>query len=153
MYKLPRMSVPLCATWLTEHFHIHISVAIFSPYTPPRLPINSYIDHPFTSITPCLCYEAYITEHVSNYKESPGLCWDTCRKITAVDSDIFWTHYNINIPVKYNCNLRYKVFTAVTMNDAVFWIVTPCGSYKNQRFGGTYRLHYQAEFILERFSC
>jgi hypothetical protein len=34
-----------------------------------------------------------------------------------------------------------EVFTAVTMKNAVFWDVTPCGSYKNGRFGGTYRLH------------
>jgi hypothetical protein len=25
------------------------------------------------------------------------------------------------------------------MKNAVFWDVTPCGSCKNQRFGGTYR--------------
>jgi hypothetical protein len=25
------------------------------------------------------------------------------------------------------------------MDDAVFWDVTPCGSCKNRRFGGTYR--------------
>jgi hypothetical protein len=31
---------------------------------------------------------------------------------------------------------------AVTMKNAVFWDVTPCGSCKNRRFGGTYRLHH-----------
>jgi hypothetical protein len=25
----------------------------------------------------------------------------------------------------------------------IFWEMTPCGSYKNQRFGGSYRLHLQ----------
>jgi hypothetical protein len=30
---------------------------------------------------------------------------------------------------------------ALTMKDAVFWDVTPCGCCKNRRFGGTYRLH------------
>jgi hypothetical protein len=34
--------------------------------------------------------------------------------------------------------LRILVFTAVTMKSVVFWDVTPCGSYKNQRFGWTY---------------
>jgi hypothetical protein len=29
------------------------------------------------------------------------------------------------------------------MKTAVFWDVTQCGSWKNQRFGGTYRLHHQ----------
>jgi hypothetical protein len=31
------------------------------------------------------------------------------------------------------------------MKDAIFWDVSPCGSCKNQRFGGTYRLHLQGE--------
>jgi hypothetical protein len=39
--------------------------------------------------------------------------------------------------------LRFEVFTAVTMKSAVVWDVTPCGSCKNRRFGGTYRLHHQ----------
>jgi hypothetical protein len=29
------------------------------------------------------------------------------------------------------------------MKNAVFWVVTPCGSCKNQSLGGTYRLHHQ----------
>jgi hypothetical protein len=29
------------------------------------------------------------------------------------------------------------------MKNAVFFYVTPRGSYKNQRFGGTYHLHHQ----------
>jgi hypothetical protein len=30
---------------------------------------------------------------------------------------------------------------AVTMKNAVFWDVTPCGSCKNRRFGEIFRLH------------
>jgi hypothetical protein len=30
----------------------------------------------------------------------------------------------------------------VTMKNGVFWDVTPCGSCKNRRFGGTSRLHH-----------
>jgi hypothetical protein len=33
--------------------------------------------------------------------------------------------------------LRFEIFTAVTMKNSVFWDVTPCGSCKNRRFGGT----------------
>jgi hypothetical protein len=33
--------------------------------------------------------------------------------------------------------VRFEVFTAMTMKNAVFWDVTPCGSCKNRRFGGT----------------
>jgi hypothetical protein len=31
------------------------------------------------------------------------------------------------------------------MKNAVFWGVMPCGSFKNQRFGGMYRLHHQGD--------
>jgi hypothetical protein len=41
--------------------------------------------------------------------------------------------------------VRFEVFTAVTMKNAVFWNVTSCGSCKNRRFLGTYRLHYQGD--------
>jgi hypothetical protein len=33
--------------------------------------------------------------------------------------------------------VRFGVFTAVTMKKGVIWDVTPCGSCKNGRFGGT----------------
>jgi hypothetical protein len=33
--------------------------------------------------------------------------------------------------------VRFEVFTAVTTTNGVFWNVTPCGSCKNRRFGGT----------------
>jgi hypothetical protein len=33
--------------------------------------------------------------------------------------------------------VRFELFTAVTMKNGVFWDVTPCGSCKNRRFGGT----------------
>jgi hypothetical protein len=42
-------------------------------------------------------------------------------------------------------SVRFEVFTAVAMKNAVFWDITPCVSCKNRRFGGTYRLHYQGE--------
>jgi hypothetical protein len=34
-------------------------------------------------------------------------------------------------------HVRFRVFMAVTMKNAVFWDVTLCGSCKNRRFGGT----------------
>jgi hypothetical protein len=33
--------------------------------------------------------------------------------------------------------VRFEVFTAVAMKNGVFWDVTPWGSCKNRRFGGT----------------
>jgi hypothetical protein len=34
-------------------------------------------------------------------------------------------------------SVRFEVFTAVTMKNAVFCDVTPCDTCKNRRFGGT----------------
>jgi hypothetical protein len=31
----------------------------------------------------------------------------------------------------------FEVFTAVTMKTGTFWDITPCGSCRNRRFGGT----------------
>jgi hypothetical protein len=36
----------------------------------------------------------------------------------------------------YQRRVRFEVYTAVTMKNAVFWDVTQSGSCKNQRFGG-----------------
>jgi hypothetical protein len=33
--------------------------------------------------------------------------------------------------------VRFEVFTAVTMKNAVFWDVAPCSSCMNRGFGGT----------------
>jgi hypothetical protein len=50
--------------------------------------------------------------------------------------------------IKTGCGLnylysKYEVFRAVTMKNYVFWYVKPCGSCKDRRFGGKYRLHHQ----------
>jgi hypothetical protein len=45
--------------------------------------------------------------------------------------------------------VRFDIFMAVTMKNAVFWDVTTCGSCKNRRFGETYRLHHQGDKIGE----
>jgi hypothetical protein len=42
-------------------------------------------------------------------------------------------------------NVRSEVLTEVTMKNAVFWDVAPCGSCMNRRFGVTYRLHHQGD--------
>jgi hypothetical protein len=40
--------------------------------------------------------------------------------------------------------MGYKVLTAIVMNSAIFWDITPCSSLKfNLRFGGKYCLHLQ----------
>jgi hypothetical protein len=47
-------------------------------------------------------------------------------------------------------HVRFKIFIAVTMKNAVFWYVAACSSCLNRRFGGTYRLHLQGGKIRER---
>jgi hypothetical protein len=37
----------------------------------------------------------------------------------------------------------FEVFTAVTMKNAVFWDVAPCGYIINRHFEGTFRLLLQ----------
>jgi hypothetical protein len=34
----------------------------------------------------------------------------------------------------------------------IFWEMTPCGPYKNRRFGGSYRLHLQGARVRAVFS-
>jgi hypothetical protein len=41
--------------------------------------------------------------------------------------------------------VRFEGVTAVTMKTGVVWVVTPCGSCKNRRFGGTWRLLHQGD--------
>jgi hypothetical protein len=55
-------------------------------------------------------------------------------------------HYHSNVKLKLNC-VRFEVSTAVTMMIIIFWEMTPCGSSKNRRFGGSYRLHLQGERV------
>jgi hypothetical protein len=57
--------------------------------------------------------------------------------------------YNIVIARQRHLNycgfIRFEAFKEVTKNSAVFWDVMPCGSCKNRRFGGSYRLHHQSD--------
>jgi hypothetical protein len=42
-----------------------------------------------------------------------------------------------NLARRLKENVRFEDFTPVTMNNAVFWDVSPCTSCVNRRFGGT----------------
>jgi hypothetical protein len=64
--------------------------------------------------------------------------------------DVFWDIKSSSYFTGDTLHLRYRaqpveVFTAMTMKNAVYWIVTPSGSCKNRRFGGTnasiFRVH------------
>jgi hypothetical protein len=43
--------------------------------------------------------------------------------------------------IKLKSIVRFEVFAAVTMKNAVFCDVASCRYFVNPRFGGTYRLH------------
>jgi hypothetical protein len=51
---------------------------------------------------------------------------------------------------QYGVDVRFEVFTAVTMKNAIFLDVVPCRSCVNQRFEGTYRFHLQGRKIRKR---
>jgi hypothetical protein len=57
-------------------------------------------------------------------KRPPGR--PRCRWMDYIKMDLLETGLNV---------VRFEVFTAVTMKNGVFWVVTPCGSCKNRRFG------------------
>jgi hypothetical protein len=40
-------------------------------------------------------------------------------------------------------DVRFEVFTAMTMKETIFWDLAPCIFGYNGRFGGTYCLHHQ----------
>jgi hypothetical protein len=63
---------------------------------------------------------------------------------SCIGTRSFLSHENLQ-SININRNARFEVFTAVTMKKCVFWVVTPCGSCKNRRFGGTWRFLHQGD--------
>jgi hypothetical protein len=53
------------------------------------------------------------------------------------------TRRNIPEDTILQCYVRFEVFTAVAIKNAVFWDVTPCGSCKIQRFGVMHRRYHR----------
>jgi hypothetical protein len=45
----------------------------------------------------------------------------------------------------YNECGRYQRSNKLHLANGVFWDVVPCGSCRNSRFGGMYRLHQQGK--------
>jgi hypothetical protein len=50
---------------------------------------------------------------------------------------------NLNWTIQAVTDHQYNERDLMTMKNGVFWDVTPCGSYKNGRFG--LRLHHQGD--------
>jgi hypothetical protein len=58
--------------------------------------------------------------------------WDHLKVIAKHDGS--------TMKMKY---VRFEVYTAVTIRNAIFWDVTLCGCCKNRHFGGSYHFHHQ----------
>jgi hypothetical protein len=78
----------------------------------------------------------------------------------TIKSVVFWDIKTLFIPHRRHitsllqspvckCYVRVQVFTAVTINNTVFSDVTPCGGYKNRRFGGSITFSITEEKISE----
>jgi hypothetical protein len=72
-----------------------------------------------------------------------------CKDHLFFCSEISKKQFGLN-SVTYSRVVRFEVFTAVTMKNAVFWYVVPYRSCVDRRFGGTYRLHFQGRKIRKR---
>jgi hypothetical protein len=79
-----------------------------------------------------------VIHHDQNSLENfPGPIFQT-KKLWSIIFTLILSFYN-----KFIYYVRFEVSTVVTMMIIIFWEMTPCGSYKNRRFGGSYRLHLQ----------
>jgi hypothetical protein len=45
----------------------------------------------------------------------------------------------------YSYEGDFMAVSEIIIKNGVFWVVTPCGSCKNRRFGGTWRLLHQGD--------
>jgi hypothetical protein len=51
--------------------------------------------------------------------------------------------------LKFTARGKFMVFSehSIPLKNFAFWVVTPCGSCKNRRFGGTWRLLHQGILV------
>jgi hypothetical protein len=65
--------------------------------------------------------------------------------------DSFWIlQLRLLFYEKYSTYVRFEVFTALAMKNAVFWDVAPGRYCVNRRFGETFRFHVQGIKICEQ---
>jgi hypothetical protein len=89
-------------------------------------------------IAVCLTYWHYAYLIIECNNSTYLKCLRILKQIAILNVFIYSSLHISNILV------RFEVFTSVTMENGVFWVVTPCGSCKNRRFGGTWRPTYAA---------
>jgi hypothetical protein len=75
-----------------------------------------------------------------------------CRRGNNDGTDLPTSNQCRNNKLEYmHSDVRFEVFTVVTMKNAIFWDVTSCGSCKNQCFRGKYRLCHHPPWWWRRF--
>jgi hypothetical protein len=82
--------------------------------------------------------------------ETPVLTRATRRNIP--EDAILHSHRRENLKSYIHLEgLLHAFKTIVSLKNGVFWDVTPCGSCKNRRFGGIWRLlkSYNCQFVLK----
>jgi hypothetical protein len=86
-----------------------------------------------------LLHHVYISECI-NDRFCPNVCFTSPGMpfaITKLINEPNTLHRKVEFLQATLYNVRFEIFTAVTMKNAVFWDVTTCGSCKDRRFGGT----------------
>jgi hypothetical protein len=68
-----------------------------------------------------------------------------CCQVFGFYNNIIILSHHKSLFCKCLTYVRSEVFMAVTLKNAVFWDVTPCGVRTNRRFGKIYRLHHQGD--------
>jgi hypothetical protein len=64
-----------------------------------------------------------------------------CGIIPSFNSSHFTLKANVSLKKEmFTVDEAFEVFAAVAMNNAVFWDVSPCGSWDNRHFG-SYKIH------------
>jgi hypothetical protein len=78
------------------------------------------------------CLNICLSDHISTYQLSYA-CFCVCKHPRIHPSFIHCLQWLPSISVD----------VPIYLKNGVFWVVTPCGSCKNRRFGGTWRLLHQ----------
>jgi hypothetical protein len=73
--------------------------------------------------------ETSVRTSATRYKALEIICYN--------EVEMWYLRSSCYLHKAINRLLRFEIFTAVTMKNGVFWDVTPCGSCKKGRFGGT----------------